>query len=682
METVMAGAHGGTDEPVPGGDGEREARFVIDVLSAGDIAVPAELLWSMDELAGCDVAGTLAALETSGLVTWDRDGHVGLTASGRCSSRLSGAERARLRGVLGRAAQSSRSVPIPVVADLLLDGCRVQRDSTVVPWLLERADRELREGRLDDAATVLAAVVDAVERGHEVPLDIRVKAFSRRSYVLRWLGSADESRLLLDRAVATARASGDAVSLAVAAVAWRPELINVTDDPHGVALVDEALSVVDPREVVVRSRLLAARAEALLFTDLRAAQSSSVEALALARRGGDAEAFIISAYSYRVTHWHPSRQAEMLALGSEMVAASPRAVDSAEYGAVTRLQVFLEQGDWPHFDSELLAMGRRLSPAERPSEQLWWRTLSAARAQSCGDWRAFEADNAAAMELAQRAQHAGALQLLATQQLLGAWHRGEDLRPLVADAVLEASPAGPMRTSWESALLGWTCTRRAPDDVTGALDRFLEQGADTVRADLTFGPVMSSLAIAAAEVGSVRHAAVLYDALLPFAGQWAGTSGAVVAGPYALHLGRLAMVLGSSDAALELLTAALESCRDGECRPWEARVELALAEAATTARDRPRHARRAAELAGELAMSEVEQSARRLLGVAVRPAGLTRREVEVLRALGSGATNQEIADGLYVSLKTVERHLLNAYRKIGARNRAEAVRFALQELSD
>jgi DNA-binding NarL/FixJ family response regulator len=87
-------------------------------------------------------------------------------------------------------------------------------------------------------------------------------------------------------------------------------------------------------------------------------------------------------------------------------------------------------------------------------------------------------------------------------------------------------------------------------------------------------------------------------------------------------------------------------------------------------------------MADELAMSEVEQSARRLLGVAVRPAGLSRREVEVLRALAGGATNQEIADELYVSVKTVERHLLNAYRKTGARNRAEAVRFALQELSD
>ena len=43
-------------------------------------------------------------------------------------------------------------------------------------------------------------------------------------------------------------------------------------------------------------------------------------------------------------------------------------------------------------------------------------------------------------------------------------------------------------------------------------------------------------------------------------------------------------------------------------------------------------------------------------------------------------SNQEIASALYLSTKTVERHLVNGYRKVGARNRAEAVRFALRAL--
>ncbi len=61
------------------------------------------------------------------------------------------------------------------------------------------------------------------------------------------------------------------------------------------------------------------------------------------------------------------------------------------------------------------------------------------------------------------------------------------------------------------------------------------------------------------------------------------------------------------------------------------------------------------------------------------PAGLTRREVEILRELAAGKSNREIAAALVVSVHTVERHVANVYRKIDARNRAEATAFALRE---
>ncbi|HUE28031.1 MAG TPA: helix-turn-helix transcriptional regulator [Solirubrobacteraceae bacterium] len=43
-----------------------------------------------------------------------------------------------------------------------------------------------------------------------------------------------------------------------------------------------------------------------------------------------------------------------------------------------------------------------------------------------------------------------------------------------------------------------------------------------------------------------------------------------------------------------------------------------------------------------------------------------------MRAVARGMTNKEIADELVISVHTVERHVQNAYRKIDARNRAEA----------
>jgi class 3 adenylate cyclase len=58
------------------------------------------------------------------------------------------------------------------------------------------------------------------------------------------------------------------------------------------------------------------------------------------------------------------------------------------------------------------------------------------------------------------------------------------------------------------------------------------------------------------------------------------------------------------------------------------------------------------------------------------PGGLTKREVEVLRLIATGRSNQEIADELVISLNTVFRHVSNIFNKIGVANRAEAAAYA------
>ena len=55
---------------------------------------------------------------------------------------------------------------------------------------------------------------------------------------------------------------------------------------------------------------------------------------------------------------------------------------------------------------------------------------------------------------------------------------------------------------------------------------------------------------------------------------------------------------------------------------------------------------------------------------------LTSREREVLALIADGATNREIAGVLFLSPHTVKEHTSSLYRKLGARNRAEAVQKA------
>jgi DNA-binding NarL/FixJ family response regulator len=57
---------------------------------------------------------------------------------------------------------------------------------------------------------------------------------------------------------------------------------------------------------------------------------------------------------------------------------------------------------------------------------------------------------------------------------------------------------------------------------------------------------------------------------------------------------------------------------------------------------------------------------------------LSPRETEVLAHLAAGQSNKEIAYLLSLSTRTVERHINNIYRKIGAQNRAEATAYALR----
>ncbi len=60
------------------------------------------------------------------------------------------------------------------------------------------------------------------------------------------------------------------------------------------------------------------------------------------------------------------------------------------------------------------------------------------------------------------------------------------------------------------------------------------------------------------------------------------------------------------------------------------------------------------------------------------PDGLTAREAEVLGLIAAGLSNGEIAAALFVAETTVKTHINNAFAKIGARNRIEAMRYAVR----
>ena len=57
------------------------------------------------------------------------------------------------------------------------------------------------------------------------------------------------------------------------------------------------------------------------------------------------------------------------------------------------------------------------------------------------------------------------------------------------------------------------------------------------------------------------------------------------------------------------------------------------------------------------------------------PARLSRREIEVLDCIQLGLTNRQIAQRLFVSTSTVNKHVQHVLRKLAVRNRVQAARY-------
>jgi DNA-binding NarL/FixJ family response regulator len=73
-----------------------------------------------------------------------------------------------------------------------------------------------------------------------------------------------------------------------------------------------------------------------------------------------------------------------------------------------------------------------------------------------------------------------------------------------------------------------------------------------------------------------------------------------------------------------------------------------------------------------------ERAVAALLGHGVAPGGLSPREVEVLRLVASGRSNPQVAAELFLSEKTVARHLSNIFTKLDVGSRTAAAAFAYQ----
>jgi DNA-binding CsgD family transcriptional regulator/tetratricopeptide (TPR) repeat protein len=142
-----------------------------------------------------------------------------------------------------------------------------------------------------------------------------------------------------------------------------------------------------------------------------------------------------------------------------------------------------------------------------------------------------------------------------------------------------------------------------------------------------------------------------------------------------LTVARLSTVLGRVDRALDHFSRARATVSRHDQRVLRAIVDYDEALARRALRQ-PGAGRLLAEATVRFDQLGMHEWSRRAALVDVTdpelPDRLTAREAEILRLVALGRTNKEIAAELIISVHTVERHIQNAYRKIDARNRADA----------
>jgi DNA-binding NarL/FixJ family response regulator/tetratricopeptide (TPR) repeat protein len=157
-----------------------------------------------------------------------------------------------------------------------------------------------------------------------------------------------------------------------------------------------------------------------------------------------------------------------------------------------------------------------------------------------------------------------------------------------------------------------------------------------------------------------------------------------------LAAGRVAAAKGEVETAVKQLDAALERFSRLNMPLETARARFALAETLTM--KSPAVAAVEAQIAfgtfdrlGAATDADAAAALLRSLGSTGRtsprqPSVLTKREQEVLRLVGHGLSNPEIAQRLVISRKTAAHHVSSLLAKLGLRNRAEAVAYTTRNL--
>jgi DNA-binding CsgD family transcriptional regulator len=503
------------------------------------------------------------------------------------------------------------------------------------------------------------------------------------------------ARTAYQQAGELARRIGSAEALARAGLGLGSEFTSGVVDPVQVGLLEEALTVLGKADSPLRARVLAGLGRALVSTpQVERRLALSEDAVQMARRLGDPATLAAVLFGRHLAVWGSARAevaGERLGIATEVVGLAEQIGDRAMAlrGRGLRRIDLLELGDLVGYDADLAA-AERAARALRQLRYHWQLPLAhATRALVAGRF-------AQAEELMEQGLAAGRR---AGDQAVGNYYTGviATLRFMqgrfgeLTGMLRDAATRFPAMVVFRAALAAALAEGSRADQARVEVERLAAGDLAAVPRDPAWSFSLASLALACYHLGEAETAVKLHGLLEPYADRnvVTGRVGAICLGPAAYFLGLLDLTRGLPEQALRRFqhAAALADRMQGRpmaamSREGQARALLAL--------DRPGDRHQAAALLDEVAATAQELGIRGLgeRADALRaaapaapptpawPAGLTGREVEVLRLIAAGHSNRAIAQALFISPNTVLHHVSSIFAKLGVANRAAAAAYA------
>ena len=486
-----------------------------------------------------------------------------------------------------------------------------------------------------------------------------------------------------------------------------PNPFNCWGEHEQIQLLEEALGWLPENHPRLRARLLSRLAVDLQIVPGSAERSKQLsnEAVNVARALEDSSVLTFALLAQHVIHGSPDNIDFRMNISSDLlrIAALPNDLHALYIGMMLRVQDLLETGDYAGaravFDWFMSAVTPFRFPdilirSPQASMNIVWALIR-------GDL--FEANERLKEQIEFLVHPTGYFRGLFV--VLREQGRHDELRSLLNKHILIDSAKLPLVREYRIYRLLLDAEQGDQAAAREELAGFAVNGFRNIPMDRRWLPSGALLAESCAILEEDESAAQLYEHLHPFSERFvAQVSGSGYLGPVAHYLGLLAATIGRWEAAERHFRHALAVNERMGARAFTARTRFAWA-AMLLRRGDSSDVEQARELlaevrqvTSELGMVTLGQQAEQLwhrhfaesfrvseqLAMSDRetanayPAGLTRREVEILALVAQGLSNPQVADRLYLSPRTVGQHLRSIYGKLGVGSRAAATRFAVE----